>query len=55
MKPCRINTLDELLKMSLSEDVFERILGMLEQERHNKMEKASNAIKTAQPKGMPGL
>ena len=39
MKPCQSNTLVELLQMSLNEDVFERILGVLEQEQHKKMEK----------------
>ena len=37
MKPCENQTLDELLKMSLNEDVVERILGLLEQQQHKEM------------------
>ena len=39
MKPYENCTLPELLGMSLNEDIFERILGILEQEQHRKVEK----------------
>ena len=37
MKPYENQMLDELLKMSLNEDVVKRILGQLEQEQHKEM------------------
>ena len=54
MRSSKSNTLDELLQMSLNEDVFERILGMLEQEQHKKAEKISKTGRTAPPQRMPG-
>ena len=54
MKLGQSNTLDELLQMSLNEDVFERILGVLEREQHKKMEKTSKTRKIVPPRRMPG-
>ena len=50
MKPCAGNMFDELLQMSLNEDVFEKILGMLEQQKLKKMGQLSKTRKTALPK-----
>jgi hypothetical protein len=53
LKPRESNTLDELLQMSLNEDVFQQILGMLEQQQNRKIAKLSKTRKTALPKRMP--
>jgi hypothetical protein len=39
VKPYENSTISELLGMSLNEDVFERILGILDREQHRKNEK----------------
>ena len=54
MKLCKATTADELLQMTLDEDVFEQILGMLEQSRLNNMTKLSKMRKAVLPKRMRG-
>jgi len=53
LKPREGNTLDELLQMSLNEDVFEQILGILEQQQNRKIAKLSKTRRPTLLKSVP--
>jgi len=51
MRRSKTDVLDALLRMDLTEDVFEQILGILEYERHAQMRKHRGIRKLEVPQG----